>query len=127
MPKKITRFHYLNGELYVSCPKCKQTLHSENFSITQYRRVDNDRIDKKIKSYCKGCTNALNLDRKNRAVKEAGIWMEVEETNYDEVLKKFHEINELPCNEFREFVKEKFAPETMIDTIEAVYRKLLEQ
>jgi glycosyltransferase involved in cell wall biosynthesis len=27
----------------------------------------------------------------------------------------------------REFVKEKFAPETMIDTIEAVYRKLLEQ
>jgi glycosyltransferase involved in cell wall biosynthesis len=27
----------------------------------------------------------------------------------------------------RKFVKEKFAPETMIDTIEAVYRKLLEQ
>jgi glycosyltransferase involved in cell wall biosynthesis len=26
----------------------------------------------------------------------------------------------------REFVKEKFAPETMVDTIEAVYRKLLE-
>jgi glycosyltransferase involved in cell wall biosynthesis len=26
----------------------------------------------------------------------------------------------------REFVKEKFAPEKMVDTIEAVYRKLLE-
>ena len=27
----------------------------------------------------------------------------------------------------REFVKEKFAPEKMVDTIEAVYRKLLQR